>query len=136
MPDKFLHQYEIMLTKANADLKLAIYALKLDDAEIDMDIIFFHLQQAAEKYLKALLSFKGIHYEEVHDIGRLLGLCQANGIMVPEYAGQLVELNPYAVEGRYAVIADEMEDAGKYIALLENLRTYIKEQIGHGGSVK
>ena len=51
MPGNFLHQYEIMFNKATADLTLSVYALALEDKVIDMDIIFFHLQQAAEKYL-------------------------------------------------------------------------------------
>ena len=65
MPDSMLRQYELFFRKGSADLKLATYALAIEDNELDMEIIFFHLQQAAEKYLKTLLSFNGIHFEKV-----------------------------------------------------------------------
>ena len=130
MPGKFYHQYELMFKKANADLKLSIHALALEDNEIDREIIFFHLQQAAEKYIKSLLSFNGVHYEKIHDIKRLLGVCQENSITVPEYAEQFVELNPYAVEGRYAVIADDMADADVFVELLIKFKLFIADAVG------
>ncbi len=125
MPGKFLHQYEIMFNKATADLTLSFYALALEDKAIDMDIIFFHLQHAAEKYLKCLLSFHGVHYEKIHDIKRLLGLCLSNEVVVPAYVEKLVELNPYAVEGRYAVVADDMAEADVYVELLNKFKLFV-----------
>lgn len=125
MPDSFMRQWELLFRKANADLKLATYALAIEDNELDMEIVFFHLQQAAEKYLKALLSFNGIHFEKVHDIQRLIDVCITNSIELPAYTGSFVELNPFAVEGRYALIADDMADARKYIDLLNDLKDYV-----------
>jgi len=42
--------------------------LNSEDEEIDMEAIYFHLQQASEKYIKSLLSFNKIHFEKIHDI--------------------------------------------------------------------
>jgi HEPN domain-containing protein len=125
MPANFPRQYELMYQKGTSDLALATHALAIDDAEIDAEIIFFHLQQAAEKYLKALLSFHGVHYEKIHDIRRLIELCQANSIELPNQAEALVDLNPFAVEGRYSVIADDMYDAKKFIDLLREMKGYV-----------
>lgn len=132
MPDRFLHQYEILFKKANADLKLATHALTIEEDEIDLEIIFFHLQQAAEKYLKTLLAFSNVHFEKIHDIKRLLDMCKANGIEFPGYATEFVELNPYAVEGRYAIIADDMGDAQKYVDLLQDFKGYVSNVLVRG----
>lgn len=130
MPAKFPRQHELMYQKATSDLALATYALAIDDAEIDVEIIFFHLQQAAEKYLKALLSFHGIHYEKIHDIRRLIEICQANSIELPNQTEKLVDLNPFAVEGRYAVIADDLYDTQIFIDRLREMKAYVAARIG------
>lgn len=132
MPDSMLRQYELFFRKGNADLKLATYALAIEDNELDMEIVFFHLQQAAEKYLKSLISFHGIHFEKVHDIQRLIDVCITNSIELPEYTGSFVELNPFAVEGRYAIIADDMADAQKYVDLLNELKRFVERILTSG----
>jgi len=68
MSNKLLPQYSIFFNKANTDLKVAEYLLNSEDEEIDMEAIYFHLQQASEKYIKSLLSFNKIHFEKIHDI--------------------------------------------------------------------
>ncbi len=130
MPASFRHQYELMYQKATSDLALAIHALAIDDAEIDVEIIFFHLQQAAEKYLKALLSFHDVHYEKIHDIRCLIELCQTNSIELPNQTEKLVDLNPFAVEERYAVVADDLCDAQVFIDLLRKMKYYVAARIG------
>lgn len=102
MPVKFPHQYEILLKKADGDLALVQHVLALVDKPIDAEIIFFHLQQAVEKYLKALICYNGVHFEKVHDIDKLITFCLNNSIDLPDYINVFIELNPYAVEGRYA----------------------------------
>lgn len=129
MVGKFPHQYEIYLKKANSDLALVQHALALEDKQIDLDIIFFHLQQAVEKYLKALVCFSGIHFEKIHDISKLIQICRSNAIELPDYVDVFVELNPYAVEGRYAVIADDMDEAEGYADLLSQLKVFVVNAI-------
>ena len=34
---------------------------------------------------------------------------------------ELIELNEYAVEGRYSIIHDDINESGKYIEIIENL---------------
>ncbi|MBI5323871.1 MAG: HEPN domain-containing protein [Ignavibacteriae bacterium] len=50
---KFL-AYEILMKKANADLRTS--KKLLNDIDADYDIICFHLQQFTEKYLKAFFN--------------------------------------------------------------------------------
>jgi HEPN domain-containing protein len=47
-----IKQYKIFLIKANEDLTAALKFL--NDKEISVSIVFFHLQQAVEKFLNEL----------------------------------------------------------------------------------
>lgn len=53
-------------TKAIADIHLAKLAISSGDKDIDDATILFHLQQAAEKLLKSLMAFRGVHFEKIH----------------------------------------------------------------------
>jgi len=125
MQGKFPHQYEILFKKADADLALVEHALALEDKPIEVDIIFFHLQQAVEKYLKALVCYNGIHFEKIHDIDKIITVCRSNSIELPDYIDIFIELSPYAVEGRYAVMADDIDDAEGYAKLLRQFREFV-----------
>lgn len=59
----------------------------------------FHLQQCAEKLLKALLIKKKIHFERRHDLSYLLLLADESKLNC--HSGMLNRLNPFAVEIRY-----------------------------------
>ena len=89
----------------------------------------FHLQQCAEKLLKSLLSYNGIHFTKTHDLEKLLKVLKENNIIVLEESKELVELSEYAVEGRYAIIYDDLEDANKYIKILDKLVEFVKAEI-------
>jgi HEPN domain-containing protein len=130
MLGKFPHQYEILFKKADADLALVEHVLTLEDKPIDVDIIFFHLQQAVEKYLKTLVCFNGVHFEKIHDIDKIINVCRSNSIDLPDYIDVFVELNPYAVDGRYAIISDDLDDAEGYAKLLAQLRVFVSEALG------
>lgn len=125
MPAEFLHQYEIFIRKAHADLKSAEILFKADDVEIDISIVLFHLQQAAEKFLKALVSNHGTHFEKIHDLRRLIDLCHECGIVLPSYVEDFMELNPFAVEGRYSLIHDDMADVERFIDLLKQFEVFV-----------
>lgn len=52
-----------------------------------------------------------------------------NKIKVFDGSKRLIDLSEYAVEGRYAVIYDDLEDANKYIKILEKLVEFVKAEI-------
>ena len=52
-----------------------------------------------------------------------------NKIKVLDGSKRLIDLSEYAVEGRYAVIYDDLEDANKYIEILEKLVEFVKAEI-------
>ncbi|MBF0290761.1 MAG: HEPN domain-containing protein [Nitrospinae bacterium] len=78
------------------------------DAEVFDDSIFgFHVQQTAEKAIKAWLSFLGVKYPKTHDLRHLLTLLDGRGVST-EALFELVEYNAYAVQFRYeSFLADE-----------------------------
>jgi HEPN domain-containing protein len=85
-----------------ADEDFLIAARLLDDKDKRFRrAIVFHAQQAAEKYLKALLARAQIEIEKTHVIGRLL---RRLAVVYPEVAATLRDadqLTPFAAETRY-----------------------------------
>jgi len=59
----------------------------------------FHMQQCAEKLLKALLIQKKVHFERRHDLSYLLQLTSESNLSA--HSRTLNQLNPFAVEIRY-----------------------------------
>ena len=65
------------------------------------DTVCFHCQQAAEKYLKCLFTYAGIQAPRTHDLHALAALIPLEQCF-PVRVEDLAELNPYAVNVRYA----------------------------------
>ncbi len=82
---------------AEHDLTNARHTLTLEE-DCPYDTVCFHAQQCAEKYLKALLTYRGIDPPRTHDITELEALLPAGDRVLPP---GLHLLNPYAVETRY-----------------------------------
>lgn len=61
----------------------------------------FHVQQAVEKSLKAVLAFKGVEFPFSHDLDGLVGLCERNGIEVPDDLSGVGRLSVFGVRLRY-----------------------------------
>ena len=61
----------------------------------------FHAQQAAEKYLKALLVSRWVRPPRTHDLHQLVAAARATGCDLPDLHRECEALNPYAVELRY-----------------------------------
>jgi len=91
----------------------------INDDEIRKELVLFHIQQAVEKVIKAILSHKGIIFPKTHDIEDLIELSWAKGIQFPDYVERFPELTPYAVEFRYGFSDEEAEDANEFLRLAE-----------------
>jgi len=128
MQDEMLNQEGVFFKKAYSDLRTADRLIELNDPEIDKATILFHLQQAVEKFLKALLSKEKIHFEKVHDLTILTEICTKNNITLPQNSNRYVELNPFAVAGRYGIINDDEHiNLYEYLELVKDLDSFIKE---------
>jgi HEPN domain-containing protein len=78
-----LKQFVIFYRKGKTDLAMARLAHDNPSDEIDNEAILFHLQQAAEKFLKSLLSFNGVATEKTHDIEAIAKAGKASHIELP-----------------------------------------------------
>jgi len=120
----YLNQYEILYKKAKADLFAAnvLYLRFLEgNSELDLEVICFHLQQSAEKLMKAILSKNQIYYPKVHDLETLLNLLAENSIDLHTNQELLIELNDYAVEGRYATMHEEIDSIKEIFILVTDM---------------
>jgi HEPN domain-containing protein len=120
----FLNQYEILFNKAKADLFAAnvLYAkFNEGNSELDLEVICYHLQQCAEKLMKAVLSKKQIYYPKIHDLETLLKIIKDNNIDLNPDRDLLIELNDYAVEGRYTIMHDDLENVQNIFIILTNM---------------
>ena len=120
---------DMFLYKAVVDLNSGKYLLEaFNQNKIDIDIekIYFELQQSAEKLLKSILSKHNIKFPKTHDIEQLIECCIENNIVLLDDIDSLIELSDYAVDGRYSMIHDDINESEKYILIIEKLITLAK----------
>lgn len=99
----------ISLAKAEQDL-IAVRKW-LADEDIADEIIGFHIQQAIEKSLKAVLLRRAIDYPHTHNLRLLVDLCRANDIQIPSEFLEVDVFNRYAVRWRYDLLPPTTETA-------------------------
>lgn len=107
--------------------------------ELFADEIFgFHCQQAAEKALKAWITYAGAVYPKTHDLRSLLTIIASTGEDVAEWE-PLVELNAFAVLFRYEALDNEETDDPLDRALLldgiERLITDVRRRLSTTNTV-
>jgi len=135
LAEKFLNQYEILFLKAKEDLAAGLYLLdgfENHNLEVNIEIVFFHFQQCAEKFLKSLLDFHGVQFPRTHDLEALIQLMNLNQISVTAPIEKLLPLNDYAVEGRYAILHDDLADSESYGNILTALKNDVENLIVKG----
>ena len=87
------------LRKADADI--AVAQRLLSDEIPFCNAITFHCQQAAEKHLKALLTFWDIEFPKTHVLANLIGLVETRDAALATSLLDAIPLTPYGVELRY-----------------------------------
>ncbi len=75
--------------------------VRLAGEERFRDIVAFHAQQAAEKYLKALLTRHQVEFPKTHVIRRLLILLQPVDPALAQALDEATWLSPFGAEIRY-----------------------------------
>jgi len=65
------------------------------------DLLCFHCHQTIEKYLKAFLVLKDIHFEKIHHLWDLAKLCAKNDKNFLDIEEELKTLDAYYIESRY-----------------------------------
>jgi HEPN domain-containing protein len=98
---------KLLLQKAREDLSAA-QALVATENQAD-HVIGFHLQQAVEKALKAVLAEQMTEIPRTHDLGYLVELLENLEIEVPEPVASSDWLTPWEVLFRYDDNPDDLD---------------------------
>ena len=128
----FLKPHEILLKKAETDLQGAEVLYKSDNEFLDVEIVFFHLQQSIEKFLKAVLSYRGIHYTKTHDLEQLLKLLGTEFVLDTSDVEFIEELNMYAVQGRYDYVSEALDNIDDFFEIAKKVKKRTNEIINIG----
>jgi len=88
------------LDKGNDDLRSAEYLSTMHNPTPD-EIICFHCQQSAEKYLKAFLFSNDIEPDKTHNLKDLLEMCKKYNTEFSTLLSEAFILNRYSVLPRY-----------------------------------
>lgn len=101
--------YTAWFEKAEHDF-LAIRKLVVGD-DVPWDVVTFHAQQGAEKYLKGFLRLHDTRPPKIHDLSRLLDLCLAHDGSLASLRSDCIELTDAGYQSRYPDTTDEPGEA-------------------------
>jgi HEPN domain-containing protein len=115
--------------KADEDYRYA--KASLDEGFAFYDQICFHLHQAAEKYLKAYIVAKELEFRKVHDLTKLLQICEVHDNAFEDLRDEVRELNPFYIETRYPGFINTTDKAQteKAISMVEKIADLIKSKL-------
>jgi HEPN domain-containing protein len=91
---------------ARSDLAIARV---VPEADVLLETLCFHAQQAAEKALKAVLLHCRVEFPYTHNLGVLLDLLPP-GTVIPEEVEECVVLTEYAVVTRYPGVHEDVTE--------------------------
>ena len=90
----------------------------------------FHVQQAVEKLLKALLCQLAVKYKFTHDLDYLVRLLQSHGEAFPKSPVDFTDLERYGVAYRYDAVPEvEILDRAPAIEGIRILREHVTARI-------
>ena len=116
---------KLWFEKAGNDLISAEYLMTMKKPPID--VVRYHCQQAAEKYLKGFLAYNDIEPPHIHDVKLLIIECSK----IKENFSDILDigslLNPYAVIVRYPGETEEIseEDALEAIEISKRIKKIV-----------
>jgi HEPN domain-containing protein len=112
---------------AGDDLKSAEYLATMSHPRPE-GIICFHCQQSTEKYLKGFLFQNDVEFPKIHDLIKLLELCENVDARFGAILSKCNTLNRYSVVSRYP---DELEiipeDTTKALQYAKDIRDFVLE---------
>ena len=116
--------------EAECDVLLVRNELTVDKAP--WNLVCYHAQQAAEKYLKALIVFHGREPRKIHDLIALLADCLGDAPDLAAFEEDLRTLNLYSVEARYPDVGPRPHEseARTAVALAERFRDVARRHLG------
>ncbi len=122
------------IDKAEKDLRSAKHELSFPDEVTET--VCFHCQQAAEKYLKAYLTFLNLSFTKTHEIGELVTKCENKDIKISVLKEEADKLTDYAIEIRYPEewFEPSSEEAKEAFEIANKIREFVLNKITPGGT--
>jgi HEPN domain-containing protein len=114
--------------KAEADVRVARREAVAKPRE--NDVICFHCQQAAEKYLKALLQEWTLPIQRTHDLGRLLDVLLPLDSTLKPLRRNVDRLTDYAVDIRYPGTRTTGRQVRAALQHMETARLALRSKLG------
>src|SRR5437868_1227310 len=119
--------YEAWAKRAESDL-LASRVLAAT-ANPPWEIICFHAQQAAEKFLKAFLIKNGWSLRKTHDLSTLLAEAVRHDGKLAALDSECRELTPYIISGRYPDLPVDEAAGRNAIESAEKLASALRSRV-------
>lgn len=113
------------LSKAATDLRAARHDLRASPPLLD--VVVFHTQQAAEKALKAFLTWHDVVFRKTHNLEELGEQCLAFDPSLKEIIDRAVPLTEYAWQYRYP--GDQLEPSEEEATGAVDLATEVMEAV-------
>jgi HEPN domain len=128
LPSPEAHELALLLVR-KAEGDESILNKLLDDHDVPDDVLGFHVQQAVEKRLKAVLALNEVEYEHTHSISYLAAPIEQEGIPLPDRREEIEELTPWAVAARYAGTFEKLLDRAAARILVSELRDWSRRLV-------
>ncbi|MCP2519538.1 HEPN domain-containing protein [Candidatus Aminicenantes bacterium AC-708-M15] len=122
------------IKKAESDLKIGKDEIKTENPVTDA--VCFHMQQCAEKYLKAYLIFHGEEIRKTHNIAELIEECkQIDSEFQKLFNFDADKLTDYAVEIRYGeeFYMPSIEETNEAIKIAEKVKDFVLNKLKESG---
>ena len=117
------------VSKAEADYEGAVALARRRKVPLP-DLVCFHCQQSAEKYLKAFLQESGIAFPRTHVLADLMGLVRTVDASLDKLQPQLLILEDYAVKFRYPGMNSTPAQARAALQALRTVRRLLRSRLG------
>jgi HEPN domain-containing protein len=94
------------------------------------DLVCFHCQQSAEKYLKAYLVAHGDTPPRIHDVEELINRCLPYDRTLSALMPHATALNQYSVDYRYPGMSATLASAQDALQAARRIRTVLRKKLG------
>jgi HEPN domain-containing protein len=128
LPSPEAHELALLLVR-KAEGDESILDRLLDDHDVPDDVLGFHVQQAVEKRLKAVLALNEVEYEHTHSVSYLTALTEQKGIDLPSCREEIEGLTPWAVAARYDGTYEKVLDRAAARTLVSELRDWSRRLV-------
>ncbi len=123
------HEQAVLLFKKACEDEVLVEEV-LASPNVSDEIVGFHCQQAAEKFLKAILSEIGVHFQRTYNLRQLMDLLYDAGHRLPADLADLDTLTPFGTTFRYDVLsaAGSLDRRGAY-EMVCRLKSWAEEEL-------